>query len=305
MRNLDRLMYELETKNFSELLINNFQEVYWESSGRLTQTPTPFSSEQEYLQDIQCLLADHDLSISPRTPHVEFITRGTFRITVLHGDISMGKFPLSIRKMTPPQVPDQWMEELLGNFASFFPKAIENRKNILVAGGTGTGKTTLVMGLMKYIPPEERILTIEDTPELNACHPGILRLVSRGSNSEGIGEVRLDQLVRMSLRLRPDRIIVGEVRGGEIISFFQALNTGHQGSLTTIHANSARGAIERMITLFLLHQPNGTLEIANRMIRQTIDYVVMVTRENGQRKITSVQQVVGIEGSQILLEEIS
>jgi pilus assembly protein CpaF len=194
---------------------------------------------------------------------------------------------------------------LTDHMAAFLEACVVARLNMVVSGGTGSGKTTLLNILSEFIPEGERIVTIEDAAELQLHHINLVRLETKPANVEGTGEVPIRHLVRNSLRMRPDRIVVGEVRGGEALDMLQAMNTGHEGSLTTVHANSPRDAISRLETLSLISGLDLPLKVIREQIASAVDVVVQQTRlRDGSRKVTSITEVLGMEGDTVVMSEI-
>jgi len=191
------------------------------------------------------------------------------------------------------------------DFVNLMDACVRGKLNLLVSGGTGTGKTTLLNVLSSFIPERERILTIEDAAELRLQQTHVVSLEARPANAEGKGEVRIRELVRNALRMRPDRIVVGEVRGAEALDMLQAMNTGHEGSLTTIHANSARDALSRLETMVLMAGYELPIRAIREQIASAINVIVQLERQtDGSRKVTSVQEIQGMEGDTILLQEV-
>ena len=230
------------------------------------------------------------------------------RVNAIIPPLSLGGPTLTIRKFAR----DPYTIDNLIDFGSLTPKAahflqscVQGKLNVLISGGTGTGKTTLLNALSASIPDEERIVTIEDAAELQLQQEHVIRLESRPANIEGEGEVRIRELVRNALRMRPDRIVVGEVRGAETLDMLQAMNTGHEGSLTTIHANSPRDALNRLETLVLMSGLEIPLHAIREQISSALDVVIHITRlVDGSRRISHVTEVLGMESDVITLQDI-
>ncbi|MCF8032504.1 MAG: CpaF family protein [Desulfarculaceae bacterium] len=298
----------LADDSISEILVNSFNSVFVERNGRLEQIAVRFRDNEHLLKIIDKIASAVGRRIDESSPMVDARLADGSRVNAIIPPLALDGPALSIRKFArdPLRVDDLVR---LGSFstqtAQFLDAAVKARLNMLISGGTGTGKTTLLNVLSSFIPHHERIVTIEDSAELQLQQEHIVRLETRPPNIEGAGEVAMRDLVKNSLRMRPDRIVVGEVRGGEALDMMQAMNTGHDGSLTTIHANSARDAIGRLETMISM----AGLDIPDKAIRQqiasAIQIVIQVSRlADGSRRVTSVQEITGMETDTLTMQEI-
>ena len=294
--------------DISDILVNTYDQVYIEKRGKLELTHTRFKDDNHLLQIIDRIVSKIGRRIDEASPMVDARLTDGSRVNAIIPPLALDGPMLSIRRF---RVNVLSMDDLLRN-KSLSPPVIEllkgmvrARLNVVISGGTGAGKTTLLNILSAYVPPDERIVTIEDSAELQLQQPHVVRLETRPANIEGKGRVTQRDLVRNTLRMRPDRIIIGEVRGPEIYDMLQAMNTGHDGSLTTIHANSTRDTLLRLETLMLL----AGIDIPERAIRElvssAIDVVIQVTRySDGTRKISNLSEIVGMERDTITMQEI-
>jgi len=298
----------LADPSLSEILVNGPDRVYVERGGRLQKVAVRFRDDQHLLKIIDKIASAVGRRIDEASPMVDARLADGSRVNAIIGPLALDGPCLSIRKFAvdPLKVDDLIR---LGAFtaaaAKFLEAVVKSRLNVLISGGTGTGKTTLLNVLSAFIPSNERIVTIEDSAELQLQQDHVVRLETRPPNIEGLGEVTMRDLVRNSLRMRPDRIVVGEVRGGEALDMMQAMNTGHDGSLTTVHANSPRDAISRLETMMSM----AGLDIPDKAIRQQIasavHVIVQVSRlADGSRRLTSVQEITGMEGDTLTMQEI-
>jgi pilus assembly protein CpaF len=294
--------------DISDILVNTYDQVYIEKHGKLELTDTKFKDDSHLMQIIDRIISEVGRRIDESSPMVDARLPDGSRVNAIIPPLALDGPFLSIRRF---RVNVLSMDDLLAN-KSLTPSMIELMKgavrarlNTLISGGAGAGKTTLLNILSVYIPPDERIVTIEDSAELKLQQPHVVRLETRPPNIEGRGTVTQRDLVRNSLRMRPDRIIIGEVRGPEIYDMLQAMNTGHDGSLTTIHANSTRDVLLRLETLMLL----SGIDIPERAIRElissAINVVIQVTRfSDGTRKVSNISEIVGMERNTITMQEI-
>ena len=298
----------LADDSISEILVNCYNKVYVERGGRLERIPVRFRDNEHLLKIIDKIASGVGRRIDESSPMVDARLEDGSRVNAVIPPLALDGPALSIRKFArdPLKVGDLVR---LGSFsaqtAKFLEASVKARLNMLISGGTGTGKTTLLNVLSSFIPHRERIVTIEDSAELQMQQEHVVRLETRPPNIEGLGEVAMRDLVKNALRMRPDRIVVGEVRGGEALDMMQAMNTGHDGSLTTVHANSARDAISRLETMISM----AGLEIPDKAIRQqiasAIQIVIQVSRlADGSRRVTSVQELTGMEGDTLTMQEI-
>ncbi|MFN7927176.1 MAG: CpaF family protein [Blastocatellia bacterium] len=298
----------LADKTISDILINGANNVYIERAGRLEQVEASFKDDDHLLQIIDRIVSRIGRRIDESSPMVDARLPDGSRVNAIIPPLSLNGPVLSIRRFgVNPLTIDNLLgyETLTPPMVEFLEACGRSRLNMLISGGTGSGKTTLLNCISAFIPPQERLVTIEDSAELRLQQPHVVRLETRPSNIEGRGEITQRQLLRNALRMRPDRIIIGEVRGEEAIDMLQAMNTGHDGSMTTIHANSPRDALSRLETMISI----AGLRLSDRSMRQqiasAIDLVIQVSRQNdGTRKVSSISEIVGMEGEMITMQEI-
>jgi pilus assembly protein CpaF len=294
--------------DISDILVNTYDQVYIEKFGKLELTDTKFKDDNHLMQIIDRIISEVGRRIDESSPYVDARLPDGSRVNAIIPPLALDGPILSIRRF---RVNVLSMEDLLELRSLTLPMielmkgAVKARLNVLISGGAGAGKTTLLNILSAFIPADERIITIEDSAELKLQQPHTVRLETRPANIEGRGTVTQRDLVRNALRMRPDRIIIGEVRGPEIYDMLQAMNTGHDGSLTTIHANSTRDVLLRLETLMLL----SGIDIPERAIRElissAINVVIQVSRfSDGTRKISSISEIVGMERNTITMQEI-
>lgn len=294
--------------NVNEIMVNNWDEIYIEKDGRLRLTDKRFSGNQQVLQVIRRILAPIGRRIDETTPLVDARLKDGSRVNAIIAPLSLKGPTLTIRRFSanPFTVEDLIrFGSLKQEIADFLRVAVAERANILISGGTGSGKTTLLNVVSSFISENERIVTIEDAAELRLRQPHIVSLEAKPPNIEGKGAIPIRKLVINSLRMRPDRIIVGECRGGEALDMLQAMNTGHDGSLTTIHANTTRDSLARLETLVLM----AGLELPSKAIREqinaAIDIIVQTARlKDGTRKVTEVVELTGMEGDVLQVQPI-
>ncbi|GGB88677.1 Flp pilus assembly protein TadA [Marinobacterium zhoushanense] len=298
----------LEDKTISDILVNGYDQIYVERFGKLEACPVSFSSNGHLMNTIDRIVSSVGRHIDESSPMVDARLKDGSRVNVIIPPLALDGPQISIRRFMVELLSMQNLVELGSveeRVAPILEGIVKARLNILISGGTGSGKTTLLNILSAYIPHDERIVTIEDSAELQLQQPHVVRLETRPPNIEGRGEVTQRDLVRNSLRMRPDRIVLGEVRGGETLDMLQAMNTGHDGSLTTIHANTARdalGRIENMVAMTGISFPTRALR---SQIASAIDVVLQVTRlEDGRRKLVSIQEINGMEGDIITMSEL-
>jgi pilus assembly protein CpaF len=297
----------LEDPTVSEIMVNRFDQLYVERNGRLMETPHRFTSESQLRRVIERIVSRVGRRIDESSPLVDARLEDGSRVNAIIPPLAVNGSSLTIRKFagTPYTVEDLVRFGTLSReVASVLDAAVRAKLNILVSGGTGTGKTTMLNVLSAFIPSDERIITIEDAVELQLQQDHVVRLESRPPNIEGRGEITIRDLVRNSLRMRPDRIVVGEVRGAESLDMLQAMNTGHEGSISTLHANSPRDAISRMETLVLMAGMDLPLRAIREQISSAIDLIVQITRhKDGVRRVTHITEVHGMEGEIITLQD--
>lgn len=294
--------------NVSDILVNSYNTVYVERKGRLEHTRITFESDAHLLKIIEKIVGRVGRRIDESSPMVDARLPDGSRVNAIIPPLALDGPALSIRRFSAiPLQMSNLLEygALTDEMAVILGALVKAKTNMLISGGTGSGKTTLLNIMSGYIPENERIITIEDAAELRLQQPHVVRLETRPPNMEGSGEVNQRALVKNSLRMRPDRIIIGEVRGGEVIDMLQAMNTGHEGSLTTIHANTSRDALVRLENMVGLSGYNVQQKALRQQIVSGISVVVQVARlSDGRRKITSIQEITGMEGDMITMQEI-
>ncbi|HMW92329.1 MAG TPA: CpaF family protein [Candidatus Obscuribacter sp.] len=298
----------LSDGTINDILVNGSQSVWVDRDGKLIETGIRFKDDKHLLHVINRIVARIGRRIDESSPIVDARLPDGSRVNAIIAPLALDGPVLSIRRFRPVPFVFSDLEArgaLTADMAEFLKKAVQARLNILISGGTSAGKTTLLNVLSSNISQEERIVTIEDTAELRLQQRHVIRLESRPANLEGEGAVKQRELVKNALRMRPDRIIVGEVRGAEALDMLQAMNTGHEGSLTTVHANSARDALARIETLVLL----SGVELSQRSIREQIgsafDLVVQVKRlSDGKRRVVSISEVTGVQEGVISMQDL-
>jgi pilus assembly protein CpaF len=293
----------------SDILVNSFNRIYVERRGKLEITDVSFTDDRHLMRIIDKIVSLVGRRIDESSPMVDARLPDGSRVNAVIPPIALDGPMMSIRRFA--HIPLK-MENLVHDTRSLTPEMAElleglskAKVNMLISGGTGAGKTTLLNILSGYIPESERLVTIEDAAELQLQQPHVVRLETRPPNIEGNGEVTARALVKNALRMRPDRIIIGEVRGAEAVDMLQAMNTGHEGSLTTIHANTPRDALARMENMIGMANLNLPHKAARQQIASAITVVIQALRlTDGKRKITSIQEVTGMEGDVITMQEI-
>jgi pilus assembly protein CpaF len=298
----------LADPTISDILVNSFRRIYIERRGKLEVTTVAFKDDEHLMRVIERIVSSVGRRIDESSPMVDARLKDGSRVNAIIPPLSIDGPVLSIRRFGAEPLRMNTLIEykaLTRDIADMLQMCVSARLNILISGGTGAGKTTLLNALSAYIPEDERIVTIEDSAELQLQQPHVVRLETRPPNIESRGEVTQRDLVRNALRMRPDRIVIGEVRGGEAIDMLQAMNTGHDGSLTTVHANTPRDALSRLETMI---QMTG-MRLSDRAMRQqmasALDLVVQVARlSDGTRRLTSIAEITGMEGETITMQEI-
>ncbi|USQ77467.1 CpaF family protein [Ornithinimicrobium cryptoxanthini] len=297
----------LDDDSVTEIMVNGPDNVYVEREGRLTRADVHFASEEHLRRVIERIVGRVGRRIDESSPLVDARLEDGSRVNAIIPPLAFSGSTLTIRKFgkVPLMVDDLVAKDSLSpQMVDLLRACVQAKLNVLVSGGTGTGKTTLLNVLSSFIPGDERIVTIEDAVELQLQQEHVVRLESRPRNIEGRGEVTIRDLVRNSLRMRPDRIIVGEVRGGESLDMLQAMNTGHEGSLSTLHANTPRDAVSRLETMVLMAGMELPLRAIREQISSAIDVIVHLTRlRDGTRRVTHVTEVQGMEGEIITLQD--
>lgn len=298
----------LRDKNISEVMVNGAKQVFIEKKGKLTLTDVQFKDDAHLLQIIDRIVSRIGRRVDESTPLCDARLQDGSRVNVIIPPLAIDGPALTIRKFSA----DPYKIQDLINFGSLNQMAAELLRacvfahlNIVISGGTGSGKTTLLNVVSSFIPGDERIVTIEDAAELQLQQEHVVRLETRPPNIEGKGAITMRDLVKNSLRMRPERIVVGEVRAGEALDMLQAMNTGHDGSLTTLHANTPRDAIRRMETLVMMAGFDLPQRAIREQIASAIDLIVQASRlSDGSRKVTSITEIVGMEGEVVLMQDI-
>jgi pilus assembly protein CpaF len=298
----------LRDDSITEVMVNAYDRIYVERLGKIERTPAAFADNAHLLRIIDKIVSQVGRRVDEASPMVDARLPDGSRVNAIIPPLSLKGPTLTIRKFSR----DPYTMNDLISFGSISPKAaqflaacVKGKLNILISGGTGTGKTTTLNAMSAFIPNDERIVTIEDAAELQLQQEHVITLESRPPNIEGSGEVRIRELVRNSLRMRPERIIVGEVRGPETLDMLQAMNTGHEGSLTTIHANSPRDALSRLETLVLTAGVELPLRAIREQVSSAFDLLVQITRlVDGSRRISHITEVLRMESDVITLQDI-
>ena len=298
----------LEDPSVSEIMVNGPGMVWVEQAGVLRLSNRRFDSAEQLLHVIDRMVRTSGRRVDQSSPMVDARLPDGSRLNVILPPLSVDGACVTIRKFTSSGLTtDDLVAQgsLSRGAADFLQSAVASRMNIMVSGGTGTGKTTVLNILSSFIGRDERVVTVEDAVELSLRLPNLVRLETRPMNSEGAGEVNIRDLVRNSLRMRPNRIVVGEVRGSETIDMLQAMNTGHEGSLSTVHANSPRDALRRMETMILLGGVDLPLRAIREQIASSVDLIVHLARDaRGRRFVNTVTEIAGIEGEVVSTAEL-
>ncbi len=298
----------LADPSVSDILVNTFNQIYVERRGRLELTPITFNDNAHLLKVIEKIVSRIGRRIDESSPMVDARLPDGSRVNAIIPPLAIDGPILSIRRFSvkPLSMADLLeFKSLTHPIATLLGALAKAKVNILISGGTGSGKTTLLNVISGFIPSDERIVTIEDAAELQLQQPHVVRLETRPSNIEGKGEISQRALVKNSLRMRPDRIILGEVRGSEALDMLQAMNTGHEGSIATIHANSPRDALSRLENMVGMANANLSARAVRQQIASAITVVIQIMRlSDGSRKLVSLQEVTGMEGEIISMQEI-
>jgi pilus assembly protein CpaF len=298
----------LKDDTITEIMVNGHQTIYTEQKGRLTLSPIKFLDVESCRRVIDKILSPLGRRVDESSPLCDARLPDGSRVNVIIPPLALNGPTITIRKFSKSPLT---MEKLIAfralsqSMAMFLKASVHCTLNIVISGGTGSGKTTMLNALSSYIPDGERIITIEDAAELNLQQDHVIRLESKPKNIEGKGEVSIRELVRNSLRMRPDRIVIGECRGGEALDMIQAMNTGHDGSLTTTHANTARDAISRLETLVMMAGMDLPQLAIRQQIAAAVHMIVQINRlGDGSRKCVSVTEVQGMEGNMVTLQDV-
>jgi pilus assembly protein CpaF len=295
--------------SISDILVNSYDRIYVERRGRLELTDVTFTDDKHLMRIIDKIVSRVGRRVDESSPMVDARLPDGSRVNAIIPPIALDGPMVSIRRFAviPLKMPDliERFKSLTPDMALMLEGLAKSKSNMIISGGTGSGKTTLLNILSGYIPESERIVTIEDVAELQLQQPHVIRLETRAPNLEGKGEINQRALVRNALRMRPDRIVIGEVRGAEAVDMMQAMNTGHEGSMTTIHANNPRDAISRLENMVGMGGMNLPHKAARQQIASAITVIVQGNRlSDGQRKITSIQEITGMEGEVVTMQEI-
>jgi pilus assembly protein CpaF len=298
----------LDDEDVSEIMVNNADNVYVERKGKLVKTNITFDSEDAVVRIIDRIIMPLGRRVDHERPMVDARLPDGSRVNAIVRPIAIDGPGITIRKFQKERLGIEKLIEydsLTQTMADFLKACVVSRLNVVISGGTGSGKTTLLNVLSGFIPTDERIITIEDAAELQLQQDHVLRMETKPTDSNGQHAVTIRDLVRNSLRMRPDRIVVGECRGGEALDMLQAMNTGHDGSLTTVHANTPRDAVSRLETLSLMAGIDLPLRVIREQITSAVDLVIQQSRlRDGSRKVTSITEVAGMEGDTIIMTEI-
>jgi len=298
----------LKDRDISDILVNRHDQVFIERNGMLEETGITFKDDRHLMQIIERIVSTVGRRIDESSPMVDARLADGSRVNAIIPPLALDGPAVSIRRFRTDRLGAQDLVErvsLTQPMLDFLKAAVHSRLNIIVSGGTGAGKTTLLNILSSFISDKERIVTIEDAAELMMRQRHVVRLETRPANIEGRGAVKARDLVINSLRMRPDRIVVGEVRGAEALDMLQAMNTGHDGSLTTIHANTPRDALYRLDTMIAMADLNIPDKAVRQQVASAVDLIVQVSRQaDGTRKVTAVTEITGMEGDVITMQDI-
>lgn len=292
----------------TDIMVNGHKEVYVEKLGKLLKTDVVFRNEEQLINLARRIVSKIGRRIDETSPLVDARLEDGSRVNVMIPPLALDGTYISIRKFTQDKLSLNQLAmngSLSENMVQLLDVVVRSRLNVLVAGGTGAGKTTLLNAMSFSISPTERIVTIEDAAELKLQQPHVVRAETRPANAEGLPAIGQRELVKNSLRMRPDRIILGEVRGEEAFEMMQAMNTGHDGSLSTLHANSPTDALVRLENMLMMAQSNLPLFALRRQVADTIDVVVQVDRmRDGKRRVVAITEIIGLEGDQYVTQDL-
>jgi pilus assembly protein CpaF len=298
----------LEDPEVTEVMVNGPKKVFIEKKGKLTRSPITFDDDDHVLRIIDRIILPLGRRVDADSPTVDARLPDGSRVNAVIRPVSIDGPSITIRKFKKDKLSIEQLVEfgsLTTNMGEFVRACVLAHLNIVISGGTGSGKTTLLNVLSSFIPESERIITIEDAAELQLQQDHVLRMETKTANVDGRGAVTIRDLVKNALRQRPDRIVVGECRGGEALDMLQAMNTGHDGSLTTLHANSPRDALSRLETMVLMAGMDLPLKVVRQQISSAVDVIVQQSRlKDGSRKVTAITEVVGMEGEIVVLTDI-
>jgi len=298
----------LDDPDVSEVMVNGPKKVFVERSGKVTKSGITFDDDDHVSRIIDRIILPLGRRVDADSPTVDARLPDGSRVNAVIRPVSIDGPCITIRKFKKDKLSIEQLikyESINANMAEFVRACVVSHLNIVISGGTGSGKTTLLNVLSSFIPENERIITIEDAAELQLQQDHVLRLETKVSNTDGRGAVTIRDLVKNSLRMRPDRIVVGECRGGEALDMLQAMNTGHDGSLTTLHANTPRDALSRIETMVMMAGMDLPLKVVRQQISSAVDLIIQQTRlKDGSRKVTAITEVAGMEGDTVVLTDI-
>ncbi|MCI0551352.1 MAG: CpaF family protein [Anaerolineae bacterium] len=298
----------LDDPDISEVMVNGPKKVFIEKSGKVTKSAITFDDDDHVLRIIDRIILPLGRRVDADSPAVDARLPDGSRVNAVIRPVSIDGPCITIRKFKKDKLSIQQLIDygsLTQNMGEFVRACVLAHLNIVISGGTGSGKTTLLNVLSGFIPEAERIVTIEDAAELQLQQDHVLRLETKVANTDGKGAVTIRDLVRNALRMRPDRIVVGECRGGEALDMLQAMNTGHDGSLTTLHANTPRDALSRLETMVLMSGMDLPLKVVRQQISSAVDLIIQQTRlKDGSRKVTAITEVIGMEGDTVVMTDI-
>ena len=306
IRGLDLIQELLEDDTVTEIMVNGYQDIFVEQNGKIRRYEKSFSSEEKLNDIIQKMVSSANRVVNETTPVVDARLADGSRINVVLPPVSLIGPVVTIRKFPEQFTVKQLIEKgsVSEECASFLKSLVEARYNLFISGGTGAGKTTFLNALSHYIPENERIITIEDSAELQLDIPNMVRMEARNRNMEGKNEIKIRDLIRTALRMRPDRIIVGEVRSDEALDMLQAMNTGHDGSISTGHANSPVDMLTRL-EMMVLMAAEIPLAAVKSQIASAIDILIHLERfRDGSRKVVSVEEVIGYQNGEICIQPL-
>jgi pilus assembly protein CpaF len=298
----------LDDPDISEVMVNGPKKIFIEKSGKVTKSAVTFDDDDHVLRIIDRIILPLGRRVDADSPTVDARLPDGSRVNAVIRPVSIDGPCITIRKFKKDKLSVQQLIDygsLTQNMGEFVRACVLAHLNIVISGGTGSGKTTLLNVLSSFIPDGERIVTIEDAAELQLQQDHVLRLETKVANTDGKGAVSIRDLVRNALRMRPDRIVVGECRGGEALDMLQAMNTGHDGSLTTLHANTPRDALSRLETMVLMSGMDLPIKVVRQQISSAVDLIIQQTRlKDGSRKVTAITEVIGMEGDTVVMTDI-
>ncbi|GLR73390.1 CpaF family protein [Aliivibrio sifiae] len=308
LQGLGPLQVLMEDESISDIMINGYNQIFIERNGLVEIAPVSFIDEEQLIHIAKRIASQVGRRVDDSSPTCDARLQDGSRVNIVIPPIAIDGTSMSIRKFKKDSIGLDKLTEfgaLSPEMAQILMIASRCRLNILISGGTGSGKTTMLNALSQFISEKERIITIEDAAELKLLQPHVVRLETRNSGIEGTGAITQRDLVINALRMRPDRIVVGECRGGEAFEMLQAMNTGHDGSMSTLHANTPRDAMARVEAMVMMASNNLPLEAIRRTIVSAVDLVIQISRlHDGSRKVMSITEVVGLEGNNVVLEEL-